>query len=80
MDELNKVLSIGGINRILLDNFSIQMTKSAVKKVNKTIPLETSGNINIKNVKKYAKCGINFISIGDLTHSVKSVDLSMLST
>ncbi|MAQ47892.1 MAG: nicotinate-nucleotide diphosphorylase (carboxylating) [Flavobacteriales bacterium] len=79
-NELNKVLNIGGINRILLDNFSIQMTKDAVDRVNNLIPLESSGNINIKNVKKYAKCGVNFISIGSLTHSVKSIDLSMLST
>ena len=78
--ELNKVLQIGGIDRILLDNFSIKMTKAAVKKVNNLIPLESSGDINIKNVKEYAKCGVNFISIGSLTHSVKSIDLSMLST
>ena len=52
--ELNKVLQIGGIDRILLDNFSIKMTKAAVKKVNNLIPLESSGDINIKNVKEYA--------------------------
>ena len=54
--------------------------KAAVKQVNNLIPLESSGDINIKNVKEYAKCGVNFISIGSLTHSVKSIDLSMLST
>ena len=80
LSELNTVLKVGGVNRILLDNFSIKMTKAAVDKVNNVIPLESSGNINIKNVKGYAKCGVNFISIGSLTHSVKSVDLSMVST
>ena len=77
-NELEQVLSYGQIDRILLDNFSISNTKKAVQLVNGAYPLESSGNINIQNVKKYALCGVNFISIGTLTHSVKSIDLSMI--
>ena len=77
--ELNEILNCGGITRILLDNFTIEDTKYAVKIVNKKYPLETSGNITLKNVRDYALCGVDYISIGSLTHSVKNIDLSMLS-
>ena len=76
--ELNKVLKYGQVDRILLDNFSIQDTQKAVKIVNNQYPLESSGNIDINNIRDYAMCGVNFISIGSLTHSVKNIDLSMV--
>jgi len=76
-NELETVLNYGNIDRILLDNFNVNDTKKAVKIVNKKFPLESSGNINIHNVKKYGLCGVNYISIGALTHSVKSCDLSL---
>ena len=76
--ELYEILNCGKINRILLDNFSIEETKQAVKIVDNKYPLESSGDININNIRNYALCGVNFISIGCLTHSVKSTDLSML--
>ncbi len=78
IEELHKVLNFGKINRILLDNFDIIQTKQAVSLVNGRYPLESSGNINLKTVREYALCGVDFISIGALTHSVKSVDLSMI--
>ena len=78
LKELHKVLDYGGVDRILLDNFTITNTKKAVKIVKKKYPLESSGNINIYNVRNYALCGVNYISIGNLTHSVKSTDLSMI--
>jgi len=78
LTELNDVLKFGKIDRILLDNFSIQNTKKAVKIVDKKYPLETSGNITLSNVRDYAICGVDYISIGDLTHSIKNVDLSMM--
>ena len=78
LKELRDILKVGGIHRILLDNFNISNTKRAVSIVNKVYPLESSGNINLTNIRDYALCGVNFISIGDLTHSVKSVDLSMI--
>ena len=77
LQELKEIIQIGGVDRILLDNFSIEKTKKAVKIVNQKIPLESSGNISLKNVREYALCGVNCISIGSLTHSVKSIDLSM---
>ncbi|MAQ31513.1 MAG: nicotinate-nucleotide diphosphorylase (carboxylating) [Flavobacteriales bacterium] len=77
LHELKEIIKIGGVDRILLDNFSIEKTKKAVKIVNQKIPLESSGNMSLKNVRKYALCGVNFISVGALTHSVKSIDLSM---
>ena len=77
LKELNTVLRFGKINRILLDNFSVQKTKQAVKIVNKKYPLETSGNITLNNVRDYAMCGVDYISIGNLTHSIKNIDLSM---
>ena len=65
---------------IILDNFNIKMTKEAVRLTNSKISLESSGNITIENIRRYAECGVNFISVGSLTHSVKSIDLSMLNT
>lgn len=80
IEELQKVLNVGGVNRIILDNFNIKMTKEAVRLTNSKISLESSGNITIENIRKYAECGVNYISVGSLTHSVKSIDLSMLIT
>ena len=77
LKELNTVLRCGKINRILLDNFSVQKTKQAVKIVNQKYPLETSGNITLNNIREYAMCGVDYISIGNLTHSIKNIDLSM---
>ena len=78
LEELKNILDTGGIDRIMLDNFNISDTKKAVGIVNKLYPLESSGNINLINVREYALCGVDFISIGDLTHSVKNIDLSMV--
>ena len=79
LQELKKIINIGGVNRILLDNFSIPQTQKAVNLVNKKYPLESSGNIQLHNVREYALCGVDYISIGGLTHSIKSIDLSMRS-
>lgn len=79
IQEVESILLCGGVNRILLDNFTIPATNNAVKLVNGQYPLESSGNININNVRDYALCGVEFISVGCLTHSVKSTDLSMIS-
>ena len=79
LKELKHILKVGGVDRILLDNFSILKTQKAINIVNKRYPLESSGNIKLHNVRKYALCGIDYISIGSLTHSIKSIDLSMRS-
>lgn len=75
--ELKSVLEIGGVDRILLDNFSFDDLKKAVALVDKTIPTEASGNITKENALDYAKCGVDYISMGALTHSVKGLDLSL---
>lgn len=75
--ELQEVLNIGGVNRILLDNFDFETLKKAVDLIDGKFITEASGGINEQNVLDYAKCGVNFISMGALTHSVKSLDMSL---
>lgn len=75
--ELEEVLKHGGINRIMLDNFSPADTLKAVQQINGTFETESSGNINLNNIRDYAECGIDFISVGALTHQIKSLDLSL---
>ena len=67
-------------DRIMLDNMSIEEIKKSVKIVNGRIPLEASGNINLKTVKAVAETGVDYISIGKLTHSVTALDISFLFT
>ena len=75
--QIKKVLSVGGINRIMFDNFSVKDTHKAVKLVNRKYETESSGGITIKNIRKYAECGVDFISVGNLTHHIKSMDMSL---
>ena len=75
--ELAEVLNIGGVDRILLDNFNFEQLKKAVKTINKRFITEASGGITPENALDYAKCGVDFISMGALTHSVKSLDMSL---
>ena len=77
LDELKKILKFKEISRIILDNFKINEVEEAVKIVSKEFLLEISGNINEINIIKYAKTGVDYISIGALTHSVKNIDLSL---
>ena len=76
-DELEKVLQIGGIDRIMLDNFNPADTKEAVRRINGRYEIESSGGITFDNLRDYAECGVNYISVGALTHSVKSLDMSL---
>jgi nicotinate-nucleotide pyrophosphorylase (carboxylating) len=75
--DVKKVLKHGGIQRIMLDNYSPVDTRAAVKLINGKFEVESSGGITEKNIKSYARCGVDFISIGALTHHVKSLDLSL---
>ena len=77
LDELKKILRFKEISRIILDNFKINEVEEAVKIVAKKFLIEVSGNINEINIIKYAKTGVDYISIGALTHSVKNIDLSL---
>ena len=75
-DELEEALQTGGIDRIMLDNFSIENTKEAVRRVAGRVELGSSGGITFDTLRDYAECGVDFISVGALTHSVKSLDMS----
>lgn len=77
LNEIKEVLSVGNIQRILLDNFTPVQTKEAVRLINNKFETEASGNITEKNIRKYALTGVNYISSGSLTHSIKSLDLSL---
>ena len=75
-DELAEAMNCGGINRILLDNFSVADTKKAVDIVGGKFEPESSGGITFDTIRDYAECGVDFISVGALTHSVKGLDMS----
>jgi len=77
LEDVKKVLKHGGINRIMLDNYSVKDTNEAVKLIRGKYKIETSGGITEKNITEYAKCGVDFISVGALTHHVKSLDMSL---
>lgn len=74
--ELEDVLAYGGINRIMLDNFTLADTEKAVKMIDGRYEIESSGGITIDIIRDYAECGVDFVSVGALTHSVKGLDLS----
>lgn len=75
-DELGQVLEQGGVDRIMLDNFTVADTKKAVEIVNGRYETESSGGITFDTIRDYAECGVDFISVGALTHSVKGLDMS----
>lgn len=75
-DELRQVIDHGGVDRIMLDNFSVEDTKKAVAIVNGRFETESSGGITFDTIRDYAECGVDFISVGALTHSVKGLDMS----
>lgn len=77
LDDVRKIIEIGGVDRILLDNFSPEKTREAVVYIDGRIETESSGNITLQNIREYAECGVNFISVGALTHHIKSLDLSL---
>lgn len=75
-DELQQVLNHGGVDRIMLDNFNTEDTKKAVAMINHRYETESSGGITYDTIRDYAECGVDFISVGALTHSVKGLDMS----
>ncbi|MEE1091362.1 MAG: carboxylating nicotinate-nucleotide diphosphorylase [Paludibacteraceae bacterium] len=75
-DELNEALATGGIDRIMLDNFSPADTRRAVEIIGGRVEVESSGGITYDTLREYAECGVDVISVGALTHSVKSLDMS----
>jgi nicotinate-nucleotide pyrophosphorylase (carboxylating) len=75
-DELDQVLETGQVDRIMLDNFSVEDTAKAVKIINGRFETESSGGITMDTLRDYAECGVDYISVGALTHSVKGLDMS----
>lgn len=76
LDELAQVMAVGGVHRIMLDNFTPDNTRKAVEIIAGKYEIESSGGITFDTLKEYAECGVDFISVGALTHSVKSLDMS----
>jgi len=77
VSDIKEILRLGNIDRIMLDNFSIKDTKEAVKMIKGKYEVESSGNITLKNIRAYAQCGVDYISVGDITHNIKSLDMSL---
>ncbi len=77
LKELDKVLKTGKINRIMLDNFTLAQLRKAVKIINGKYEVEASGGVTMKTLRKIAKTGVDYISVGALTHSAKSMDMSL---
>lgn len=75
-DEIRQVLETGGVDRIMLDNFSVEDTRKAVEMIGGRFEIESSGGITYDTIRSYAECGVDFVSVGALTHSVKSLDMS----
>ena len=76
-DELDQVLRIGGVDRIMLDNFTPEMTREAVRRIGGRFETESSGGITMDTLRDYAESGVDFISVGALTHHVGSLDMSL---
>jgi len=77
LEDIQTIMAIGGIQRIMLDNFNIPDTRKAVEMINGRYETESSGGITFENIRSYAECGVDFISVGALTHQIKSLDLSL---
>jgi nicotinate-nucleotide pyrophosphorylase (carboxylating) len=77
LDELNQVIEIGGVDRIMLDNFTSKELENALKLIPSNYETESSGGITIEKIREFAETGVNFISVGALTHSFKSIDMSL---
>ena len=76
LDDIRRALEHGGVDRIMFDNFTPELTKEAVKLVDGRVETESSGGITIENLRQYGETGVDFISVGALTHSVKGLDMS----
>ncbi len=76
-NELKKVLEVGGIDRIMLDNFSVDGLRTALKMIDGRFQTEASGGITPETIRNYAETGVDFISVGALTHHIKSLDMSL---
>lgn len=76
LDELRQALDNGGVDRVMLDNFTPELTRQAVEMIAGRVETESSGGITLDTLRDYGECGVDYISVGALTHSVKSLDMS----
>ena len=76
LDDIRRVLAHGGVDRIMFDNCTPELTREAVQLVNGAAETESSGGITLETLRSYGEAGVDFISVGALTHSVKSLDMS----
>jgi len=74
---VKRVLEVGGVDRIMLDNFGFQELSEAVQLIGGRYETEASGGITLESVRSYASCGVDFVSVGSLTHHISSLDLSL---
>ena len=77
IEDIQTVLRVGGVQRVMFDNFDIPTTREAVKLINGLYETESSGGITLENLRAYAECGVDYISVGALTHQIKSLDMSL---
>ncbi len=77
LDDVRRIMAAGGVNRIMLDNFTIEDTLTAVNIIKGRYETESSGGITLETVRAYAECGVDFISVGALTHHIRSLDMSL---
>lgn len=77
LQDIEECFAVGGVDRIMLDNFSPELTRKAVELIGGRIETESSGGITMANMRDYALCGVDYISVGALTHQIKSLDLSL---
>jgi len=77
LNDVEEIISVGGVDRIMLDNFPVSDTRTAVGLINGKYETESSGGITIDNIRLYAECGVNYVSVGALTHNLKSLDMSL---
>jgi nicotinate-nucleotide pyrophosphorylase (carboxylating) len=77
LENIDEVFAAGGADRIMLDNFSLEMTREAVKRIAGRCEIESSGGITLETLRDYAECGVDFVSVGALTHQIRSLDMSL---
>lgn len=77
LDAVQKILNIGGVDRIMLDNFTVTDTEKAAELINGRFEIESSGGITLETIRDYAECGVDYVSIGAMTHQIKSLNLSL---
>ena len=77
LEDIDEVFAAGGVDRIMFDTFTPEMTRKAVEKVAGRCETESSGGITLETMRAYAECGVDFISVGALTHQIKSLDMSL---